>query len=250
MLAYPRSVLYFLWLLITIIPWSLFVVALSPFMRSTPLYWICAGWLKTAIHGAKWICGVKWRIQGMENVPTAADGSAAVILAPKHQSTWETFAFPSVMPHPLAYVFKRELLMIPFFGWAIGRLDMVHIDRGRRSEAWRKVAEQGTRIMQQGNWIIMFPEGTRTERGSQGEYKSGASRLAIAAGVPIVPIAVTSARCWPRKSFLLRPGTIDISIGRPIAPQGRRPDELMKEVETWIESEMRRLDPEAYPPAA
>ena len=193
---------------------------------------------------------MKWRIQGMENVPTAADGSAAVILAPKHQSTWETFAFPSVMPHPLAYVFKRELLMIPFFGWAIGRLDMVHIDRGRRSEAWRKVAEQGTRIMKQGNWIIMFPEGTRTERGSQGEYKSGASRLAIAAGVPIVPIAVTSARCWPRKSFLLRPGTIDISIGRPIAPQGRRPDELMKEVETWIESEMRRLDPEAYPPAA
>ena len=250
MLAYPRSVLYFLWLLITIIPWSLFVVVISPFMRSTPLYWICAGWLKTAIHGAKWICGVKWRIQGMENVPTAADGSAAVILAPKHQSTWETFAMPTLMSHPLAYVFKRELLMIPFFGWAIGRLDMVHIDRGRRSEAWRKVAEQGTRIMQQGNWIIMFPEGTRTERGSQGEYKTGASRLAIAAGVPIVPIAVTSARCWPRKSFLLRPGTIDISIGRPIAPQGRRPDELMKEVEAWIESEMRRLDPEAYPPAA
>ena len=77
MLAYPRSVLYFLWLLITIIPWSLFVVVISPFMRSTPLYWICAGWLKTAIHGAKWICGVKWRIQGLENVPTAADGSVA-----------------------------------------------------------------------------------------------------------------------------------------------------------------------------
>ncbi len=147
-------------------------------------------------------------------------------------------------------MFKRELLMIPFFGWAIGRLDMVHIDRGRRSEAWRKVAEQGTRIMQQGNWMIMFPEGTRTARGEQGEYKSGASRLAITAGVPIVPVAVTSARCWPRKSFLLRPGTIDISIGRPIDPQGRRPDELMREVEGWIESEMRRLDPEAYPPAA
>lgn len=148
----------------------------------------------------------------------------------------------------MAYVFKRELLMIPFFGWAIGRLDMVHIDRGRRAEAWRKVAEQGTRIMKQGNWMIMFPEGTRTARGEQGEYKTGASRLAITAGVPIVPIAVTSARCWPRKSFLLRPGTIDISIGRPIPTQGRRPDELMKEVEAWIEAEMRRLDPEAYRP--
>jgi 1-acyl-sn-glycerol-3-phosphate acyltransferase len=101
--------------------------------------------------------------------------------------------------------------------------------------------------MARGSWVIMFPEGTRTPRGQQGAYKSGAARLAIAAGTPIVPIAVTSARCWPRKSFLLRPGVIDVSIGRPISPEGRQPDELMREVETWIESEMRRLDPEAYP---
>ena len=92
----------------------------------------------------------------------------------------------------------------------------------------------------------MFPEGTRTPRGGQGVYKSGASRLAISAGVPIVPIAASSAKCWPRKCFLLRPGVIDVSIGAPIPSTGRRPDELMREVETWIEAEMRRLDPEAY----
>jgi 1-acyl-sn-glycerol-3-phosphate acyltransferase len=92
----------------------------------------------------------------------------------------------------------------------------------------------------------MFPEGTRSERGAQGTYKTGASRLAIDAGVPIVPIAATSARCWPRKSFLLRPGVVDISIGKPIPSDGREPDELMREVEAWIEAEMRRLDPEAY----
>ncbi len=95
----------------------------------------------------------------------------------------------------------------------------------------------------------MFPEGTRTTRGSQGTYKSGAARLAVATGTPIVPIAVTSARCWPRKSFLLRPGVIDVSIGAPIESVGREPDALMREVETWIETEMRRLDPEAYPDA-
>ena len=240
-----RSAIYVLWLAATVVVWALLVVLVSIFVRGHRLYWFTMVWLRMAIWGARVICGVRHRIQGWENLP-----DSKIILCPKHQSTWETFAFPAVMPHPLAYVFKRELLMIPFFGWAIGRLDMVHIDRGRRSEAWRRVAEQGTRIMKQGNWMIMFPEGTRTARGEQGEYKSGASRLAITAGVPIVPVAVTSARCWPRKSFLLRPGTIDISIGRPIAPQGRRPDELMKEVETWIESEMRRLDPEAYPPAA
>jgi 1-acyl-sn-glycerol-3-phosphate acyltransferase len=250
MLLYLRSAVFILWLIITVIPWSLAAVIGSVFTRGAPLYWLCAGWLKLSVLGAKWICGVHWRVQGMENVPTAADGQASVILVPKHQSTWETFAIPAIMPHPLAYVFKRELLWIPFFGWAIGRLDMVHIDRGRRSDAWRKVVEQGTRIMGLGTWMIMFPEGTRTPRGSQGEYKTGASRLAVTTNTPLVPIAVTSARCWPRKSFLLRPGTIDISIGQPIAPQGRRPDELMKEIEAWIESEMRRLDPEAYPAQA
>jgi 1-acyl-sn-glycerol-3-phosphate acyltransferase len=193
---------------------------------------------------------VRYRILGIERLPSAAEGQAAVVLAPKHQSTWETFAFPALMPHPLCYVFKRELLWIPFFGWAIGSLDMIHIDRSRSTRAWAKIAAQGKRFMGQGKWVIMFPEGTRTPRGEQGQYKSGASRLAIGSGVPIVPIAVSSARCWPRKSLLLRPGLIEISIGVPIASIGRRPEELMAEVEAWIETEMRRLDPQAYPAPA
>ena len=128
----------------------------------------------------------------------------------------------------------------------MGRLDMIHIDRSKRAEAWSKVAAQGKRMAGVGIWVIMFPEGTRTPRGGQGVYKSGASRLAIASGVPIVPIAASSAKCWPRKSFLLRPGMVDVSIGVPIPSSGRQPDELMKEVEAWIEAEMRRLDPAAY----
>ena len=150
------------------------------------------------------------------------------------------------MPHPLCYVFKRELLYIPFFGWAMARLDMIHIDRTRRTEAWNRVAEQGREHMANGNWVIMFPEGTRTARGSQGVYKGGGTRLAATTGAAVLPIAVTSARCWPRKSFLLRPGVIDVSVGPMIASQGRTADELMREVEAWIEAEMRRLDPEAY----
>jgi 1-acyl-sn-glycerol-3-phosphate acyltransferase len=241
-----RSALFFLWMAVTVVPWATFVVLISPVVRGNRLYWVCARWLATAIWGARIICGVRWRVQGMDNLPTAADAQAAVLLAPKHQSTWETFAMPMLMPHPLCYVFKRELLWIPFFGWAIGSLDMIHIDRNKRNAAWTKVAEQGKRYMARGNWVIMFPEGTRIARGQQGQYKTGAARLAISAGTPIVPIAVTSARCWPRKSFLLRPGIVDVSIGRPIASAGREPDELMRQVEAWIEAEMRRLDPEAY----
>ena len=241
-----RSALFVLWMTLTVIPWALAALLLSIFIRGQRLYWPTMMWLRVAIWGARVICGVRHRLHGMDNLPTAADSRAAVLLACKHQSTWETFALPGFMPHPLAYVFKRELLYVPFFGWAMGRLDMIHIDRSKRTEAWNKVAAQGRKLFDEGIWVIMFPEGTRIERGLKGNYKTGASRLAIDAGVPIVPIAVTSARCWPRKSFLLRPGVIDVSIGKPIASQGRESNELMHEVETWIEGEMHRLDPEAY----
>ena len=239
-----RAVIHMLWMAITVIPWALFVVVVSYFVSSTRLYWICAAWLRLAVNSGTRILGIQNRIQGMENLPQGAKDPAVLLV--KHQSTWETFVMPVIMPHPLAYVFKKELLYVPFFGWAMSRMDMIHIDRSKRAEAWNKVAEQGKRLAAEGIWVIMFPEGTRSERGSQGVYKTGASRLAIATGVPIVPIAATSARCWPRKSFLLRPGVVDVSIGRPIDSTGREPEELMREVEAWIEAEMRRLDPEAY----
>jgi len=168
------------------------------------------------------------------------------VLLVKHQSTYETFLMPAIMPRPLAYVFKKELLKVPFFGWSIGALDMIHIDRAQRSRAFHKVVEQGKRLLDQGTWVIMFPEGTRVNRGEVGEYKTGATRLAIMTGAPVVPIAVTSAKCWPRKAFIKKPGVVDVSIGKPISSVGRKHDELMVEVEAWIESEMQRLDPEAY----
>jgi 1-acyl-sn-glycerol-3-phosphate acyltransferase len=94
----------------------------------------------------------------------------------------------------------------------------------------------------------MFPEGTRIPRGEKGVYKAGGTRLAIETGAPVFPIAVNSARVWPRKAFVKYPGLVDVSIGPAIASAGRSPDEMMREVEAWIEVEMRRLDPDAYPP--
>jgi 1-acyl-sn-glycerol-3-phosphate acyltransferase len=236
-----RSFVFVLFMTVTVIPWALAVLVYSIFARGDKVYWLCVGWLNTAIWGAKVICGVRCRMHGTENLP-----DSPVVLLPKHQSTWETFAFPGLMPHPLAYVFKRELLYIPFFGWAMARMDMIHIDRSKRTEAWSRVAEQGRKFMAMGHWVIMFPEGTRIARGQKGNYKSGGTRLAVQTERPVLPVAVTSARCWPRKSFVLRPGVIDVSIGPAIPSTGREADELMREVEAWIEAEMRRLDPEAY----
>lgn len=239
-----RSALHVLWMLVTVIPWALIMLVASIGIRGVPLYRMAQVWLGWAMHGARLICGVQWRVTGMENLPQGATSPG--ILLVKHQSTLETFLMPILMPHPLAYVFKRELLYVPFFGWAMGRLDMIHIDRSQRAQAFNKVVEQGKRLLAQGIWIIMFPEGTRIARGQQGTYKTGGTRLAVATGAPVIPVAVSSAKCWPRKSLLKYPGVVDVVIGKPIPSTGRAPEELMREVEAWIEGEMRRIDPEAY----
>jgi 1-acyl-sn-glycerol-3-phosphate acyltransferase len=243
-MALLRSLVHALWMLLTVIPYALAIVLMSPFAKPYTLYCIARDWLRQVMVGLRVICGVRWRVQGWDNLPLGATSPA--ILLVKHQSTLETFLMPVLMPHPLAYVFKRELLYIPFFGWAIGRLDMVHIDRSQRAQAFNKVVEQGKRLLAQGVWVIMFPEGTRTPRGQVGNYKSGGTRLAVATGAPVIPVAVSSARCWPRKSMIKHPGVVDVSIGPPIPSQGRSADELMREVQDWIEAEMRRLDPDAY----
>ena len=128
-----RSLIHVLWMFVTVVPYATAIVVLSPFARSSTLYRLARGWLAQAMRGLTVICGVRWRVHGMENLPSGVTSPA--ILLVKHQSTLETFLMPVLMPHPLAYVFKRELLYIPFFGWAIGRLDMVHIDRSQRAQA-------------------------------------------------------------------------------------------------------------------
>jgi len=232
-------------MLVTVVPYALAILLGALFgVRGQPLYRIAAAWLGLCISGARVLLGIRTRVTGMDNLPLGQKSPAILLL--KHQSTFETFLMPTLMPHPLAYVFKKELLHVPFFGWAIGRLDMIHIDRTQGSRAFAKVVAQGKELLAQGIWIIMFPEGTRIARGQAGTYKTGGTRLAVETGAPVIPIAVTSAKCWPRKAFIKVPGVVDVSIGQPIPSVGRDPAELMQEVETWIEAEMRRLDPDAY----
>jgi 1-acyl-sn-glycerol-3-phosphate acyltransferase len=243
-MRYLRSWMHLLWMVVTVIPWALFVLLASLFIHRVTMYWWCVGWLRQVVWCAGWMLGVRNRVHGRENLPRGE--KEGVVLLAKHQSTWETFALPTVMPHPLAYVFKKELLQIPFFGWAMARMDMIHIDRSRRRDAFQKVVRQGKRLLDQGVWVIMFPEGTRIARGQKGDYKTGGARLAIETGVDVIPVAVTSGRCWPRKALIKRPGVVDISIGPRIPSMGKTPEQLMHEVEQWIEVEMRRLDPDAY----
>ena len=244
-----RSWLHLLLMGITVVPYALILLCVSLLPNGKALaYGVAVAWLRLCIHSARWMLGIRYRIHGLSHLPKGHEDPAVLLV--KHQSTYETFLMPVIMPHPLAYVFKKELLAIPFFGWAIGRLDMVHIDRSQRTKAFQKVVERGRQLLAKGTWVIMFPEGTRIPRGQAGQYKSGGARLAIEVGVPIIPIAVTSAVCWPRRALIKRPGVVEVSIGAPIDTTGQTPEAVIAQVEAWIESEMQRLDPEAYPPPA
>ena len=242
-----RSLLVFLIMAVTVIPiGSILVVSSFIAPYRVTYFWIGRPWLQLAMAATRYVGGVRTKVSGYQNLLDAADGNR-VIVCSKHQSTLETFLYPSIMTNPVAYVYKKELRWVPFFGWSIGRLQMVPIDRSARGDAWQRVATIGAKLMDQGKWIIMFPEGTRAARGDQRLYKSGAARLALETGAVVVPIAAATGRCWPRKTWRFIPGEVDISIGPALkAEEGEDAIAFMKRVETWIETEMRIIDAEAY----
>ena len=235
-----RSLVFLVFQIVTVIPFAIASIVFLPLPLHVR-YRITIGWPKLSIWAARAICGIRWQVRGMELLP---DGPC--ILLSKHQSAWETMFFLSVIPRELCYVYKRELHWVPFFGWGLALLRMVHIDRSKGRNAFESVVAQGTQRMAEGRWIIMFPEGTRIAVGKRGRYKNGGSLLAVRLAVPVVPIAHNAGERWPRNSFIKKPGLITVSIGAPIASSGKTGESLMNEVETWIENEMHRISPHVY----
>lgn len=236
-----RSLLFSLIMLIVTPIWACVCFIVAPFPYTTR-YYVTSRWNVFIIWLAKVLCGIRHEIKGYENLP-----DAPVILLSKHQSAWETIFLLCNMPRPLVFVLKRSLIYIPLFGWALALLRMIAIDRNNGRDAFAQVARDGAQRLQDGQWIIMFPEGTRIPVGQRGKYKIGGTRLAVETNTLIVPIALNAGECWPRNAFVKRPGLVTVSIGKPISPEGRTPADLMQEVENWIESEMRVISPHAYP---
>lgn len=220
--------------------WAPLCFLSAPFSYNKRYFWT-SRWNMFVVWAAKVVCGIRYEVRGTENLP---DGPA--ILLSKHQSIWETIFYLYYMPRPLVYVFKKEILYIPFFGWGMALLRMIPIDRSKGKDAFAQILEQGKRRLTGGQWIIMFPEGTRIPVGQRGKYKGGGARLAVETNTPVIPIAMNSGEYWPKKSFTKKPGTIVVSIGKPIPSSGLTAIELMQQVENWIESEMRVISPAAY----
>lgn len=235
-----RSALFMVLMAVATVIWSGVCMLAAP-LPYNKRYFVTSRWNVFIVWCAKWICGINYQFKGYENFPDAP----AIILS-KHQSAWETIFLLANLPRPLVFVFKKEILYIPFFGWGIALLRMIPIDRKQGKNAFKSVVAHGKRRLKDGQWIIMFPEGTRIPVGQQGKYKSGGTRLAVETGAVVVPIALNSGECWPKNSFIKKPGTVTVSVGKPISSEGKTPDELMEQVEQWIESEMRVISPHAY----
>ena len=231
-----RSLLFLLILLVITPPFAILVLLAAPMPR-LPRYRFITRWTRVVMWLVQHVLGIRHVVKGTEHLPDRP----AIILA-KHQSAWETLAFQTIFP-PQAWVLKRELLWIPFFGWGLAMFSPIAINRASRSDAFKRLVEQGLERLNQGFWITIFPEGTRTAPGKRRRYKIGGAWLAVKTGTLVVPVAHNAGLLWGRNAFVKRPGLITVEIGEPIDPAGLTPEELIKRVEDWIESRMTALCP-------
>lgn len=192
-------------------------------------------WAAINLYALRGICGLRWQIEGRENLP-----DYPVVVFSKHQSTWETIALPLLLPRQ-AWVAKRELLRVPFFGWGLAAMRPIAIERGAGHIAVEQMLRQGRKRLQEGLWVMVFPEGTRVRPGTSVRYRMGGAVLASETGTPVLPIAHNAGDFWPRHSFVKWPGEVVVSILPPLATAGKTPERLNEEVRALIEGEMERI---------
>ena len=229
-----RSLVFALLQVVVTPPWA--IVALFTFpLPALARYRVISGWSRVMIRGAEWICGVRYRVLGMENIPREP-----CIIISKHESAWETLAFQVIFP-PQVWVLKRELLWIPFFGWGLAMLSPIAIERKAGQRALKQMIEQGRQRLRSGFNIVIFPEGTRVRPGTKGVYQLGGAWLAVKTGAAVLPVAHNAGACWPKNTLLKRPGLITVSIGPLVWPGAEKPAVLMQNIAQWIENETQRL---------
>lgn len=205
----------------------------APLLVLFPIRWryaVISRWARSCIVLARWICGLRMEVTGRENIP-----DHPAIVFSNHQSTWETLATQLLFPTQ-AWVMKRQLLWIPFFGWTIALLRPIAIRRaqGDRRRALRQVIEQGTERLRAGIWVVIFPEGTRYRHGTVGPFNPGGAMLAKQSGFPVLPMAHNAGQFWPGGSLVIRPGTVHVRIGAPIETAELSVKEINRTAEEWI----------------
>jgi 1-acyl-sn-glycerol-3-phosphate acyltransferase len=233
-----RALIFAAYQVVVTVVWATLVMLMA-WLPPRPRFNFISVWCRLNLWGARWICGIRHRVVGAENIPHGVNVPPHIVMS-KHSSTWETLALHMFFP-PLSFVAKKELLSLPVFGWAFALASPITIDRKAGTDAMQQIVTQGRERFKQGFWFVVYPEGTRIRAGTRAKYKTGGARLAIELGVPIVPVAHNAGWLWPKGTFGKRPGTVTISFGKPITPAGKTAQALTNEVETWIEDEVARL---------
>ena len=192
-------------------------------------------WNRFSIFWLRCTCGLDVEVFGQENLP-----SGTYVALSKHQSQWETY-FLQYYLAPIAIVLKKELLNLPFFGWGLRLTDPIAIDRGSPKQALKHIQIQGKRHLEQGVSVLIFPEGTRIKPGADSKYARGGANIAVAAGVPVVPIALNAGEYWPAGRFIKFPGKVTVHIGKPISSKDSSSRKITDPAEDWIEKEVAKM---------
>jgi len=218
-------------------PATLFFTLLGSLFLFFPFkvrYYLVTRWSHFFIFWAKFTCGLKYSVEGLENLPK----TTAIILS-NHQSMWETIFMQVLLPEQ-TWVLKKELFYIPIFGWGLALLEPIAINR-KDFNSVKELIRQGKERLERNRWVIIFPEGTRVAPNIKHRYSRSGAALAEATGFPIVPIAHNAGLFWPRGFFIKKPGTIKMIIGPVIDPQGKTTTEINHLVETWIRNKVANL---------
>ena len=233
-MLFVRSLLFLLGMIIITPIFAMLVILMFPLNNITRSR-MASYWAHCALFWLKLTCNLGFEVRGRENIPN----HPSIILC-KHQSAWETIALQVIFP-PQIWVLKRELLYIPFMGWAWIALSTIPIDRSAGREALKKLVAHGKDRLAKGLWVVIFPEGTRIAPGKRGKYHIGGAWLAAHTQTTVVPVAHNAGLYWRKNAFIKQPGTITVSIGKPIETASLKADALNQQVEDWIEAEMLKL---------
>jgi 1-acyl-sn-glycerol-3-phosphate acyltransferase len=189
------------------------MIVLSPIYFLLPrkkAFFVPKDWARSNHWLMEKIVGTTFTVEGLENIP-----KGGYILAPKHQSFWDTYALLPWLDDPV-YILKRELTWIPVFGWYLAKQRMIPVNRGAKGKVMAQVIERTKLEMANGRQLIIYPEGTRRPPGAPPEYKYGIARLYRDINVPVVPVAMHPGLFWPRRKSVRFPGHFVVRILPPI----------------------------------
>ena len=230
-----RSLIFYFLFFTTLIFFSIVIIVTSLLLSLEKSQLIASFWILNILKVLKYICGIDWVVEGLENMP-----DKPFVMVANHQGPWESL-FLQTLVLPTSSIIKKEILFIPFFGWAISRLNPIPINRKEKHSSLKKIIRAGGKRIKDGYVVLIFPEGTRRspEEGI-GRFSNGGGVLAVNEGVSVVPVCHNSGVYWKNRSFKKVPGKISIVIGKPIS--GNNSKEITKEAQLWISQTYQEIN--------